>query len=116
MAGENSVLKDKNSFKAAVGWASSDKIGTNDDFQKDVTTALSGELCKPFDARKAQSMANVINNINSKGHNVKFFIQASDKATADHDKSGSSETKPDYEIQSGCNGKNQHVFIGPGRG
>ena len=60
-------------------------------------------------------MANVIRKIIANGHNVQFFIQASYGATADFDKSGSSETKPDYEVQAACDEINQYVLICPGR-
>ena len=69
-----------------------------------------------FDAERAQSMTNVISKINANGYDVKFFIQASDEAIRDRSKLGSSKKKHDYEMQAGCQGINQNIFIGPGRG
>ena len=53
VAGDNAVIKkttltNKKSFRAAVGWASSDKVGANDNFQSDDTDSLNGETCKPL--------------------------------------------------------------------
>ena len=116
VAGENAILEHKNSFKAAVAWASSSDVGIASQFERDVTQVLNGELCKPFDARKVTSMDKVIKDVNTKGHSVQFFIHGSDPEAANHDNSGASDTKPDYHIMSGCGEKNQYVLIGPGRG
>ena len=116
VAGENAGMEEGNSFQVAFAWASLDKVGKGRHFERDVTRAMNEALCKPFDEGKISSINSAIRLINTKGHHVSFFIHASEGDTPDHGKTGASETRPDYDIQTGCGGKNQYVFIGPGRG
>ena len=116
VAGETAGMVETNSFHVAFAWASSDKVGRGHHFQRDAQNEVAKVRCKAFDGRRRLVMNSVIEDLIKKGHHASFFIQVRDDEHPDLEKTGRTETRADYDIQTGCDGVNQYILVGPGRG
>ena len=116
VAGETAGMVETDSFHVAFAWASFDKVGRGQHFQRDAQVEVAKVRCTDFDGSRGPAMTKIIQDLNNKGHHASFFIQVRDEERTDLEKTGRTETMADYDVQTGCHGVNQYILVGPGRG